>query len=142
MKNNLLQKFTFEGVGYFPTVLYPDFQVALLTSIDDYLLENLDHIDVHHETDEVFMLDEGHAILLAFSLVENEIREIEATAIERGNIINVPVGTWHAIVMEPDTRVFIVERALTHEGDFEFRSLSEEESSRIRDVVVKTRSSS
>ena len=55
--------------------------------------EKVYRLEIHHTTDQQFMLIEGEACLLSCDGFNPE-DEIQVTKLERGKIYNVPQGLW------------------------------------------------
>jgi hypothetical protein len=63
MDENTLQIKEFRGIGYLPLIDYGTWRVAYLRYIDELIPRNIKRVERHRETDEVFVLLEGQAIL-------------------------------------------------------------------------------
>lgn len=122
----LIQSFIYSGPGYKPLLITEGWQVAILNHAKDHELGSLTKIDRHLLTDEAFCLISGKAWLIAAEKRENVLK-FTAQLLEPATVANIPVKTWHAIVMESDARVLIVERDNTHVSDFEFHELTSDE---------------
>jgi ureidoglycolate hydrolase len=104
----LLKVDTFEGIGYQPIVDYESWRVAILRYHEELLPENITHMQRHDETDEVFVLLEGHCILL-IGEGDEEIDHIHAVDMQPFLIYNVKCGCWHSHTLSRDARLLIVE---------------------------------
>ena len=82
-------------------------------------------IDVHHHTDETFLLQEGQAILIAAEMQQDKI-SFEVIHMKPKVLYNIPRGCWHNIALSTNAEVSITENADTHLGDFEFHYLTDE----------------
>lgn len=94
--------YQFEGAGYKPLILYNGWRVAMAGFAEHLLEENLRKLERHLQTDEVFILLQGEAVL-------HIGMKKERCPMEIGKIYNVLCGEWHAISMTPGTIVAIVE---------------------------------
>ena len=65
--------------------------------------ENVAKVECHYETDEIFIPVIGKSVLF---IGKNREHRIET---EIGKAYNVKKGTWHAIAISEDAKVFIVE---------------------------------
>mgnify|MGYP000172863078 FL=1 len=90
-------------------------------------------VDKHLNTDEAFILKVGVALLIAAD-VEGDIVDFEIVNMKQGVLYNIPKGVWHNIALSHDAEVFIVENSYTHESDFEYHYLTEQQ---IRDLNNK-----
>ncbi len=122
----MIEKLNFTGENYKPVLITDKWQVAYLNTCPEYELESIKKMDVHHNTDEAFVLLEGRAVLIAAEIVSNDI-VFELVDMEQGVTYNLPMGRWHNIALLKNTRVYLIEDANTHLGDFEFYHFSEEQ---------------
>ena len=113
--------------GYHPFLIGPVWQTAVLNYAPAESLEQIDKLDVHHQTDELFVLLEGNAVLIAAALDDSGIAGYDLQDMQPGIASNIRRHVWHKIAMSEGSRVLIVENADTHRGDFEFRGLSAQE---------------
>lgn len=118
-----LEIYHWEEQGYQPLVFSDGWQVALLNWEPLFDRENLNEIERHNQSDEVFVLLRGWAVL--FTRPEGE--PLEAVKMEPGVVYNVPKGVWHNLVASHDVAFLIVENQGTHLDDTEIRPISEDE---------------
>jgi mannose-6-phosphate isomerase-like protein (cupin superfamily) len=114
-----IEIYRWEQEGYKPLVFSDSWQVALLNWEPLFNRENLDEIERHNETDEVFVLLSGWSVLFA----RPESGTLEAIDMEPGIIYNVPKGVWHNLVASRDVAFLIVENKNTHLDDTEIRPI-------------------
>lgn len=108
-----LETFDYEGPNYKALVRSDGWRVAVLNHGDTFAPENLRYLERHLETDEVFVLLEGSAVLL--------IGEgCEQVPLARGKVYNVKRGVWHQIQTTPGTRCLVVENADTSRANSEY----------------------
>lgn len=110
--------------GYNPFLVGPVWQTAVLNYAPAESLERIEKLDIHHRTDELFVLLEGHAVLIAASLDDSGVADYDLQDMVPGAAYNIRRDVWHKIAMSEGSRVLIVENAGTHLGDFEFHDLS------------------
>jgi hypothetical protein len=120
--------FEWSGQGYSPLVFSHDWQVALLNWEPIFDLDKMGEIERHINTDEVFVLIKGRALL--FTLDEEGI---QVSDMQSGAIYNVVKGAWHNLISSRDATWIIVENRGTHLTDTETRNLTREEKSEILD---------
>ncbi|KJF44965.1 hypothetical protein [Draconibacterium sediminis] len=130
----LLEKYEIKEKGYDPFLIREGWQVAQLNADENQRVENIVRIDIHYQTDEVFVLTKGNAVLITAAITDNEPR-FELELMQPGITYNVPVKTWHNIAMQEGSEVIIVEKDNTHLGDFEFFDLSKEKQSQLVERV-------
>lgn len=119
----MLQEFDWQGEGFAPLVFTERWQAALLNWEPLFDRRNLDEIERHNLTDEVFVLLRGQAVLFT----KPEGGALQARELASDKIYNVPAGLWHNIVATRDVRFLIVENRDTHLHDTEIRTISAEE---------------
>lgn len=112
--------------GYQPLAFSDNWQVALLNWEPIFDLENATEIERHCQTDEVFVLWRGRALLFV-STPEG----LKAEDMVPGVIYNVLKGTWHNLLATRDASFIIVENRNTHLQDTEIRPLTDEERSQL-----------
>ena len=63
----------------------------------------------HTETDEMFILSQGRAILFLAGDGDEPGDRLEAAALEQGRVYRVRRNVWHTQVMTPEAKLFLVE---------------------------------
>jgi len=119
----MLEVYEWSGEGFAPLVFTEGWQAALLNWEPLFDRRNLDEIERHNQTDEVFVLLRGRAVL--FTRPDGEA--LEAVEMDAGKIYNVPAGVWHNIVATRDVSFLIVENRDTHIHDTEIRPITDDE---------------
>jgi len=132
----LIETYKHDREGYDPSLIRDGWQAAFLNYADAESLEQIVKLDIHHETDEAFVLLEGHSVLIA-AAIKDAVIDYDLIDMKPGIIYNIPKETWHKIAMQKGSKVFIVERANTHLGDFEFYDLSNEQMKDLQNQVNK-----
>ena len=132
----IIDAYDYGGTGYAPFLIGDKWQVAFLNYAPEEALESIVKLDVHHYTDEVFVLLDGRAALIGAQVDDGGVA-YEAVDMRPLCAYNIRRGVWHKIAMQPGSRVLIVENCNTHLGDFEFYDLSAEQIAALRETVVK-----
>lgn len=122
-----LEIFEYADEGYKPLVFFDGWQVALLNWEPCFDLPQAKEIEVHKDTDEVFVLWRGRGALFI-----KEGEGIRVEDLKPGVIYNVPAGVWHGCLASRDVSWIIVENRDTHLHDTELRSLTELELQQIQ----------
>ena len=121
--------------GYNPYLIGPKWQVAQLNYSIEEALESKIRLDIHHLTDEAFLLIEGDAVLIAARIIQEEI-SYDIILMQPGIVHNIPKEVWHNIVLKHGAKVLIVEDANTHlplpDGDYEFYYFSDAQKAEFR----------
>ncbi|MCY4537864.1 MAG: cupin domain-containing protein [Chloroflexi bacterium] len=119
----MLEIYDWSGEGFEPLVFTDRWQAALLNWERLFDRANLDEIERHNHSDEVFVKLRGKAVLFT----RPEGGELQAVEMAAGKIYNVPAGVWHNIVATRDASFLIVENRDTHLHDTEIRPISADE---------------
>jgi hypothetical protein len=122
MNSGSLEIHEYNGAGYQPLVFSHDWQAAILNWEPIFDLANVREVERHNQTDEVFVLTRGKAVL--FTIDQQDMR-VEVMKI--GAIYNVLKGAWHNLLSTQEASWIIVENRDTHLHDCEFRPLSDVE---------------
>ena len=110
---NGLEIFEHNGNGYDPTMHFESWRVALANFGEIFDRDRYNYIERHMLTDEVFVLLWGKASLVIGM-------DFSETPLEPGKIYNVKKGTWHALLMDKDAKVLIVENHNTSRENGEY----------------------
>ena len=102
----------YTGEGYSPVIDYESWRVATLNYIDELEVPNIDNMQKHLLSDEVFVLLKGDFTLFTAGNGE-EPGEIHATKLEPYKMYNVKAGVWHTHTLDEDASVLIVENRNT-----------------------------
>ncbi len=113
---NQLEILSYGEAGYQPIIDYGSWRVAVLRYCDELLPQNLDAMQRHDETDEVFILLAGHCILFIGDGDET-VETITGVEMEPLNYYNVKRGAWHTHSLDRDATVLIVENRDTSDAN-------------------------
>jgi len=138
MTPNLIETYGHHGQGYDPYFIKDNWQVAQLNYMPLQGLTDIGKMDMHQQTDEVFILIQGRAVLIAAEQ-EKDAFSFECIDMKRGLTYNIPVNVWHNIAMDEHAKLIIVEKSYTHTSDCIYKPLNEEEkidlSNKIRELL-------
>lgn len=130
MTTTMIETYVHTGEGFNPFFIRKGWQIAQLNYIGPQGFKAITKMEVHHRTDEVFILLKGTAILIAAEPAEEGFA-FHCLRMEPGTTYNIPMDTWHNIAMDESARVMIVEVNDTHRTDVTYRELSEAERERL-----------
>jgi hypothetical protein len=133
MDEKLLEIREFTGIGYKPIFDYGTWRVAILRYIDELIPEQIERIEYHNETDEVFVLLAGQAVLF-LGEGETNVVALHPQVLEPGKLYNVKRGAFHLVVLSRDASILLVENRDTGAGNSTSVPLSAE----LRKFVVET----
>ena len=123
MDESLLEIHDYDGVGFKPLIFFGSWRVAILRYLDDLQPDQIDSMERHTETDEVFVLLRGHGTLI---LGGNGIKSEGAFSqtMEIGRLYNVKQFAWHTVLLSHDASVLLIENHDTDEHNSEYDTLS------------------
>ncbi|WP_290712428.1 hypothetical protein [Flavihumibacter sp. CACIAM 22H1] len=121
--DKLIETYYTAEQGYHPFLITKDWQVAQLNFMPEQSFSNIVKLDLHAQTDEVFVLTKGLAVLIAGVLAGERI-SFHCIKMQVGVTYNIPANTWHNIAMDTAAQVIIAEKSNTHLGDFIYHPLS------------------
>lgn len=130
----MIESYKIKENGYHPFLISDGWQVAQLNFLEEQHINNINKIDAHHQTDEVFVLLKGKAVLILASIKDGEpIFEVEL--MKPRITYNIKKNEWHNIAMEKGSKVLIVEKSNTHLNDFSYMDLSPNKIAELKTMV-------
>ena len=133
-KDKLIEEYRHAKEGYNPYLIGPKWQVAQLNYMPDLAPRAIKKVDVHHHTDETFMLMNGQAVLIAAEIQQDNLG-FEVINMKPRVLYNIPKGCWHNIALSTDAEILITEDANTHLGDYDYHYLNEEEQRELCELI-------
>ena len=106
-------------------------RVALLRYSEESHPENDGMLERHTESDEVFVLLAGKAVMITGGNGA-QVSALSLLVMEKGKIYNVKRNAWHTVVLSKDANVLIVENQDTSEANSEYVWVPEE----LRNEIV------
>jgi hypothetical protein len=116
----------YTGEGYLPLIDFGTWRVAYLRYIDELIPENITRLERHLETDEVFVLLDGQAVLFMGGC-EPQVRSLEPLVMLPRKLYNVKRNAWHNVVLSHDATILLVENRDTGLANTEYCTLNEEQ---------------
>lgn len=90
----------------FETIFQNDaFKCAFISPSDQYSYGKIKLMKRHNDSDEVFVLMEGSAVLLT----KDDDSDYQVTPLQQKIAYNVTKGTWHHLAVSDDALVFVTE---------------------------------
>lgn len=136
ISDKLLEVCDYTKEGYSPVVDYAEWRVAVLNYSDDLLPGNIKTMQRHNETDEVFVLLNGHCILFIGD-GEEKVTDIFAEDMQPFKIYNVKKSAWHTHTLCMDAKVLIVENRNTTFDNSPFCPLTGMQQKKILDMTLR-----
>lgn len=124
VSETLLEVRDHDKEGYRPVIDYGAWRVAILNYSNELRAENLDAMQRHNETDEVFVLLRGRCILFLGEGTET-VTAVHAAEMQPLKIYNVKKAVWHTHALSRDAMVLVVENRDTTYGNSPFCSLAD-----------------
>ena len=133
MDERLLQIRDYQGEGFRPLVDFGAWRVAVLRPRADTRADGITMMERHNQTDEVFVLLRGKGVLI---LGGNgpQLEGVLEASMEPGKIYNVRCNVWHAVLLDRDASVLIIENRDTSADNSEYLPLSAAQRSLIREI--------
>lgn len=130
----MIEEYSHIGVGYKPFLIKAGWQVAKLNYHSKNGVENLNYIELHHKTDEAFILLKGTAVLIIVEKEEMELR-FNMVTMKECIVYNIPKDVWHNIAMKEDAEILIIENANTHLEDYEIYEMSKDQKKTLKELL-------
>jgi ureidoglycolate hydrolase len=122
--------------GYRPLVDYGAWRVAILNHSDDLRPENIEAMQRHNATDEVFVLLRGRCILFVGEDDDDSIGAIHAQSMAPHTIYNVKKAVWHTHTLSPGAMVLVVENRDTTLANSPFCPLTDRQRKILRKMAA------
>jgi ureidoglycolate hydrolase len=113
----------YHGEGYKPLIDFACWRVAYLRYIDDMHPAAIARMERHMETDEVFVLLNGRAVLF-LGEGERQVERVSPLVMETGKLYNVKRNAWHTVVVSRDATILLVENNDTCDANTQFSPLT------------------
>jgi ureidoglycolate hydrolase len=104
--------------------------VAILRWIETSLPEKITYMERHMQTDEVFVLLAGRAVLI-LGRRGTVVEGLQVQLLESGKLYNVRQSTWHTVLLNREATILIVENRNTGVDNTEYCNLTAEQKQEI-----------
>lgn len=101
--------------------------VAIKNWKPDNDMTGIHRLEVHHATDEQFILMAGDAILLTADFAEDHFENIELEKMEIGKVYNVPQGKWFYSITKRNSKMAYIQDSGTSLDNSEYFELNQQE---------------
>jgi len=102
------------GEGYRKLFNHRNWRVAVLNYIDELEPENIQYVEAHSQTDEVFVLLDGRCKLLFADANSGKIENMSSVSLEKNKVYKIPAGVFHSHTLSKDARLLIIEEENTN----------------------------
>jgi hypothetical protein len=130
MDESLLEIRQYNGEGYQPLIDFGAWRVAILRWLEGLLPERQEYMECHTQTEEVFVLLEGQAVIILGGNAE-KVDGVYPQVMEKRKLYNVKQDTWHTVLLSRDASVLIVENNDTGKDNTEYCTLTPEQKREI-----------
>lgn len=114
------------GEGILCVYKNPKWLVSIKNWKPDNDIGGIAHLEIHHSTDEQFILSAGKALLITAVRGDDGFTDIVLTAMEQGKVYNVPAECWFYSITQKDTKVIYVQDSNCSMENSDFADLSPE----------------
>ena len=109
--------------GFDAVVQNSAFKCAFISPGDQYAYGKVLQLKRHNDTDEVFVLLSGKAVLLT---KEDDNSDYQTTLLQPKTAYNVAKGTWHHLAVSEDAVVFVTESGSMKKENTQCRNIEDE----------------
>ena len=125
------------GEGILRVYENPKWLVCIKNWKPDNDISGIAHLEVHHSTDEQFILAAGKAILITAEREDGAFKDICLTLMEQGKVYNVPAECWFYSITQKDTKMMYVQDSSCSMENSDFADLSPEDVAYIQETARK-----
>ena len=97
-------------------------------------IANINNLERHNETDELFILLKGRCTLLYANETENGLK-LGAVEMEPLKVYNIPRTLWHNTVTEHDTKLALIEDSSTGAANSDNLDLTPEQIAQVHQLL-------
>jgi mannose-6-phosphate isomerase-like protein (cupin superfamily) len=136
MEKEMLEIHEYQGEGYKPLIDFNCWRVAVLRYLDELQPDRISYFERHNETDEVFVLLQGQAVLF-MGQGEDTVDEMFPYVMKPGVFYNVKCGAWHTVALSRDATILLVENRDTARENSTYFTISDEKSAFLVQTVQR-----
>jgi len=136
MNENLLEMHEYLGEGYKPLIDFNCWRVAVLRYLDELQPDRISYFERHNETDEVFVLLQGQAVLF-MGEGDETVETVSPVVMRNGVFYNVKRGAWHTAALSRDASILLVENRDTARENSSYFDLLPEQSAFLVETVAR-----
>ena len=135
MNKNILEIKSYDARGYKPQIDFEKWRVALLNHVKAMSVKQIEKIERHMLTDEVFVLLRGNGYLVLARDKDRTPKNITAVKMEKHKIYNVRKAAWHGVVADKAIKILIVENRNTSKSNSEYHLLTEKQQIQLKKII-------
>lgn len=103
----------FDDIGYQKLFAFNTWRIAILNYIDELDIDQIAYVEAHDETDEAFVLLEGHCVLYFAEVIDGHIHSFCHEVLKPHNVYRIPKGIYHTHTLSHDAKLLIIEEENT-----------------------------
>ena len=127
-------KYAFEGEGLTRVFENEKWMVGIKNWKPMNDIANINNLERHNETDELFILLNGQCTLLYANETANGL-DIQAVEMEPLKVYNIPRTLWHNTVTRKDTKLALIEDSSTGSANSDNLDLTAEQIAEVHRLV-------
>jgi len=131
-----IEQFKYENEGLIRVFENEKWMVGIKNWKSANDITNINCLERHNKTDELFVLLAGKCVLLFANEVEGEL-VIETVDMEPMMVYNIPSTLWHNTVTMKETKLILVEDSATDMENSDVVMLSEPQIAKVKELVSK-----
>lgn len=132
----LIQIFAHEGEGIREVYDNGTWLVSIKNWREANSPEKIARLELHHTTDQQFILISGKACLLLAPTDMDENTEVQVLPLEAGKVYNLPTGTWFNNVLSKDCKLVYCEGSDVVENS-EYRPMSSHQIQAVQEKLTQ-----
>lgn len=136
MDKQKILEYAFEGEGMTRVFENAKWMVGIKNWKPMNDIANINCLERHNETDELFILLQGHCTLLYANETEQGL-ELAAVPMEPLKVYNIPRSLWHNTVTEHDTKLALIEDSSTGSSNSDNYDLTPEQIAEVHRLLNK-----
>ena len=125
-------KYAFEGEGMTRVFENEKWMVGIKNWKPMNDIKNINNLERHNETDELFILLAGHCTLLFANENANGGLDFSYVEMEPLKVYNIPRTLWHNTITQHDTKLALIEDSATGSANSDVRNLTAAEIAEVR----------
>ena len=129
-----IREYAFEGEGMTRVFENEKWMVGIKNWKPMNDIANINCLERHNETDELFILLNGKCTLLFANETEDGLK-IEAVPMEPLKVYNIPRSLWHNTVTQRDTKLALIEDSSTGSANSDNLDLTEAQIEEVHRLV-------
>ena len=88
-----------------------EWSVSIKNWKPDNDIDGVEKLEIHHTTDEQFILVAGKALLITADEADGGFTNIELTPMEIGKVAHVGMGQWFYSITQKDSKIVYIQRS-------------------------------